>query len=342
MQSLQEIYGSSMPYPAILAGDIGGTKANLALFGQVGEEFAVTRENRYATKDFKNAAEMIEAFLSGSQMPVCICFGVAGPVQNGKVKLTNISWQLDSVEISNRFDHIPVHIINDLEATAYGLNMLKEDDIHKICEPSANCSGNIALIAPGTGLGEAGIYYADGQYHPFATEGGHCDFAPQSDMEIDLYRHLHKKYNHVSWERLVSGPGIVDIFGFLPSVGREIPRWLAGEFAAHDRAPVISKNAGKAAICTETMELFFRFLAREAANLALKLKATGGVYIGGGILPKVITLLQKESFIKWFRGNGRMKSLLEQMPLNIILNEKTALLGAAYYGAVQFALRDDK
>lgn len=335
MKSMQKIDSSSLPPSTILAGDIGGTKSHLALFSHNREEFTIIRENRYTTKDFNNAGKMIKKFLSDDNIPHSICLGVAGPVQNGKVNLTNVSWQLDSLVISNEFDHTPVYIINDLEATAYGLNQLKGSDIHQIYEPSQKYDGNIALIAPGTGLGEAGIYYDGKQYHPFATEGGHCDFAPQNELDIDLYRHLHKKYDHVSWERLISGPGIVDIFEFLSSNGREIPLWLTDKLTSHDRAAVISSNAGDAAICMETMELFFKFLAREAANLALKLKATGGLYIGGGILPKIIKLLPNETFIRWFRGNGRMKSLLQQISLKVILNDKTALLGAAFYGSTR-------
>lgn len=318
----------------ILAGDIGATKTNLALYQFAGKGFSILKENKYPTKDFTDIGKMITAFLSGDGVPDRICFGVAGPVQNGKVDITNVSWHLDSDKISEQYNNIPVYLINDLEATAYGIAMLAEEDIHIIYEPGQKISGNIALIAPGTGLGEAGLYWDGTYYHPFATEGGHCDFAPRTEMDTELYLHLHKKFGHVSWERLISGAGIIAIFEFLQNKkDREVPAWLVEKMLAHDPAAVISENAEEAAICHDTIELFLRFLATEAANLTLKLKATGGVFIGGGILPKIIRLVHPDHFLKWFRDCGRMKSLLENVPVRIILNDKTALLGAAYYGA---------
>jgi glucokinase len=317
----------------ILAGDIGATKTNLAVFQFSGKGFSILKENKYPTKDFSNADEVIDKFLAGDHLPDRISLGVAGPVQNGKVSITNVVWQLNSGELSERYNK-PVCLINDLEAAAYGLAMLEEKDIRTVYEPAQKTDGNIALIAPGTGLGEAGLYWDGSHYYPFATEGGHCDFAPRTEMDAELYFHLHRKFGHVSWERLVSGAGIVSIFEFLrDKKAGNTPSWLAEKMLAHDPAAVISEYAEEIPVCGETIELFFRFLATEASNLALKLKATGGVYIGGGIVPKIIRLLDADHFLKWFRDAGRMKPLLKTMPVKIILNERTALLGAAYYGA---------
>lgn len=277
---------------------------------------------------------MVDRFLWDSDSPDRLCFGVAGPVQNGKVKTTNVAWQLDSRELSKRYNNKPVYLINDLEATAYGLALLEEKDIRTMYETEQKTDGNIALIAPGTGLGEAGLYWDGSHYHPFATEGGHCDFAPRTETDAELYFHLQKKFGYVSWERLVSGTGIVNIFEFLrDKKGRAIPPWLAEKMLTHDPAAVISEYAEEVSVCSETIELFFRFLATEASNLALKLKAMGGVYIGGGIIPKIIRLLDSDHFLKWFRDTGRMKPLIKAISVKFILNERTALLGAAYYGA---------
>lgn len=319
----------------ILAGDIGGTKTNLALVQFTSESFSILKESKYTTKDFNHAWEIIDKFLSGDKSPDRMCFGVAGPVHGGKVKITNVEWQLDSADLSGHLSNKPVYLINDLEATAYGLAMLEEKDILTVFEPPQMIDGNIALIAPGTGLGEAGLYWDGNHYHPFATEGGHCDFAPRTETDTELYLHLHSKFGHVSWERLVSGNGIIDTFSFLrDKKDWDVPSWLAEKMLTQDPAAVISRYAEEVPVCRETISLFFRFLAAETSNLALKLKATGGVYIGGGIVPKNIRLLDRDIFLTTFRDAGRMKLLLETIPVRIILNERTALLGAAYCGAL--------
>lgn len=324
---------SQKPF-TILAGDIGGTKTNLALFQFTREGFLILKESRYATRDFNHAKEIIDKFQLGHNFPDKVCFGAAGPVRGGKVKITNVEWELDSNDLSGHLNNRPVYLINDLEATAYGLAMLEEKDILTVFEPTQKIDGNIVLIAPGTGLGEAGLYWDGHHYHPFATEGGHCDFAPRTETDTELYLHLHAKFGHVSWERLVSGNGIINTFSFLRDrKDRDVPSWLAEKMLNQDSAAVISRYAEEVPVCRETMSLFFRFLAAEASNLALKLKATGGVYIGGGILPKIIKLLVQDIFLQTFRDSGRMKFLLETIPVKIILNERAALLGAAYYGA---------
>ena len=317
----------------VLAADVGATKTNIALFQFEGKEFSVLKETRYTTKEFAGASEMISEFLAGDKAPDIISLGVAGPVQNGKVRITNLSWQIDCEELSIQYNNKPVYLLNDLEAMAYALAVLKKEEIHILYEPKSRIEGNIAIIAPGTGLGEAGLYWDGNVYYPFANEGGHCDFAPRYDIDMELHAHLHKKFGHVSWEGVVSGPGIYSIYEFLRIKDREAPAWLLEKMLTHDPAVVISENAEEVAICKETMDLFLRYLATEAANLALKLKATGGVFIGGGILPKILRLVNADSFMRVFKDFGRLKSLLQDIPVKVILNDKTALIGAACYGA---------
>jgi len=316
----------------VLAADMGATKTNMALIQFEGEKFSFLKESKYKTKDFTDALQMIVEFLEGSKSPDLISFGVAGPVQNGKVSITNLSWQIDCAEIS-KHSNKPVYIVNDLEATAYGLAMLSKEDFHILYEPKKKIEGNIALIAPGTGLGEAGLFWDGSFYHPFANEGGHCDFAPRNELDMELHAHLHRKFGHVSWERVISGPGILSIFEFLRIKDRHVPAWLSEKMLAHNPSIVITDNAEETAICKETMDIFLRFLAIESANLALKLKAMGGLFIGGGIVPDILRLVNADTFIKSFQDFGRMKFLLKDIPVKIIMNEKTALIGAACYGA---------
>ena len=320
-------------HKSVLAGDIGGTKANLAICSWNGLHLSLIKNNTYKTKDFKDINAMLNEFVCNEKMPEKICLGVAGPVNNGIVSMTNSALQIHSEEISKRFDGILVELINDLEATANGLAVIDESDIHVLHAGDNEAKGNVVIIAPGTGLGEAGLFHDRNGYHPFATEGGHCDFSPRTEIDIELFNFLRKKFGHVSWERVVSGPGICMIYDFLHHVKeREEPSWLKEKMLAHDKATVISEHAGECDICNETMELFLRYLARESANLVLKFKATGGLYIAGGIIPHLLPILHEDFFIKCFSQHSRMKELLQQIPVRIILNENTPLLGAAFHG----------
>ena len=320
----------------VLAGDVGATKTNLALFKEEEEEgnMVLLQEAQYKSNDYKNIIELTDAFIQDLPLPGSICFGVAGPVLNGHAKLSNINWEMDSTELSNHFKIRNVYMINDLEANAYGLAMLKEKDISVIHKGNNVADGNIAVIAPGTGLGEAGLYWDGNYYYPFATEGGHSDFAPRNEFDFELYNFLQKKFGHVSWERLICGPGIENIYHFLrDEKRREEPASLKEKFKNNDAAAVISEHVNQYDICRETMQLFVRYLAYESANLVLKFKATGGLFIGGGIAPKIISLLENNEFFSSFCQSGRLNYLIDQVPVKIILNDKTALLGAAYYGS---------
>ncbi len=318
----------------ILAGDIGGTKTNIALYRANASGITLLREGRYASQQYQSLTEIILAF-TGQEWPNRICMAVAGPVLNGRVTLTNLSWQLDSVSMSKALN-IPVTFINDLEATGYGLAGLQSNELAPLHTTTVPAPGNMAIVAPGTGLGEAGLYFDGQRYHPFATEGGHSDFAPRSEQDIALYRFLQQQYGHVSWERVISGPGIYTIFQFLTTVMRRtVSPALAEELKKDDPSAVISNAAlhQQEPVCLETLDLFSRYFAAEAASLVLKLKATAGCYLGGGISPKVLPLLQSGRWYQYFCDAGRMRPLLEQVPVYVILNAKTPLLGAAWYGA---------
>jgi glucokinase len=319
----------------VLAGDLGGTKINIALYQPGENDFSIIRQQSFHSKDYSSLTEVIKQFSGNEEIPGTICFAVAGPVINGNVKLTNLSWQLDSGAISKELGKKLV-FINDLEANAYGLAGLKKEELYNLSEGEPARGGNMAILAPGTGLGEAGLYYDGKNYFPFATEGGHCALASRSSLEFELYNWLSKQYRYVCYEHVLSGPGIHNIFRFLTEEkNNTIPAWLAEELKTEDPSATVSENAinGKSAVCIQTMDLFFQYLATEAANLVLKYKATAGLLIGGGILPKNLSLIQKEKWQQLFFESDRMETLLRQTPVNIILNEKIPMLGAAYYAA---------
>ncbi len=318
----------------ILAGDVGGTKTNMALYKADANGLTILNEKRYVSKDYQSLTDIIHDF-TGGKLPDRISVAVAGPVIEGKSKLTNLSWQLDSKAISLDLK-IPVSFINDLEATAYGLAGLEKNELATIAEGDSQAKGNIAIIAPGTGLGEAGLFWDGQHYHPFATEGGHSDFFPRNEIDIEVYHYLQQQFGHVSWERVVSGMGIKNIYHFLTEARKEkVPDWLMQRLATQDPAAVISEAALKQEdpVCGEAMELFARYLATESSSLVLKLMATGGLYIAGGIPPKILPLLQHESWAANFDNSGRMHQLSEKVPVYVVLNDKMALMGAAYYGA---------
>lgn len=324
----------------VLAGDIGGTKTNLAFFAATPQELKPLYAAKYPSAEYGSLQEIIQHFLTEAKQPLPnrLCLGVAGPVLDGKVDLTNLNWLLDCKEISRQTNVKEVMLLNDLEAMAYGLAVLKQEDFITIHQGLPGNTGNMAIIAPGTGLGQAGLYWDKKNYFPFPTEGGHCDFSPRTDLDMELCKYLQTKYEVVSWEKVVAGPAIFDLYCFLRDVKKkEEPSWLTELWkqAGTDESAVISQAAiqQKAAICVETMDLYIRYLAHETSNLVLKMKATGGVFLGGGIPPKIAPLLQQESFYKHYLDCDRMQHLLETVPIRIIKNDRTGLLGAAYYGA---------
>jgi glucokinase len=319
----------------VLAGDIGGTKTRLAIFDVAGTKLRSVVERTYPSGDFATLDDIIEDFLSsGDSRPDAACFGIAGPVRNNEVDVTNLPWRISAEETGARFRFGRVALLNDLEANAWGLRALEEKDFHILNAGVENPAGNAAIIAAGTGLGEAGLYRDGERWRPFATEGGHTDFSPGSELEIELLRFLMTRYGHVSWERLVSGPGLVNIHDFLVHTRKHtVAGWLREDMQAHDPAAAISRAAqsGRDALCVEALELFVRLYGVEAGNLALKMMASGGVYLGGGIAPKILEQLESGAFMAAFRAKGRMQDLLDHMPVRVILNDRTALYGPAVF-----------
>lgn len=319
----------------VLAADVGGTKTNLALFKITDTNLETIDEQSFQTNDYDSFIDLFHTFYVDKPNNIdVICLSVAGPVISNVAQGTNFPWIIDGEKISEKLKVKSVFVINDLVANAYGLAALHENDFETLIT-GENLTGNAAIISPGTGLGEAGLFWDGEQYHPFGTEGGHCSFSPQERLDFELYSFLHQKYGDVSWERILSGQGIIDLHDFLRQFRNSpMPHWFIKEFIKGNPAVLITKAAieKKDTICIETLDMFLRFLATEASQIALKLKATGGIYIGGGIIPKIIKGIDKKIFTNNFVQSGRMAPLLEMMPVKVILNEKTPLLGAALYG----------
>ena len=324
----------------ILVGDIGATNTRLGLFRR--EDAAAIRastpsiaEESFSSRKFSDLHDIVREFASRHSAKVSrACFGVAGPIRARRCVATNLPWVVEADALAMEL-HLPpdeILLINDLEANAYGIPALGPADFATINEGSPGAQGNAALISAGTGLGEAGLFWDGRAHRPFACEGGHTSFASATALHLELHLWLLKKFSHVSWERVLSGPGLINLYEFLRETGRgEEPAWLAEEIKQGDAAPVISRNAlaGKSPLCEKALDLFVELYGAEAGNAALKFMATGGVYIGGGIAPRILPKLQAPAFREAFLAKGRMRPLLESMPMRIILNDRAALLGAA-------------
>lgn len=325
----------------ILAGDVGGTNTRLALFGLTGEQVKEEVSEVYPSGEYESLDSIVRKFIKTHDQPLkYACFGVAGPVIGGRCETPNLAWVIDGNRLANTLNLKTVELINDLEANAYGISVLGEEDFVVLNEGVYDPAGNAALIAAGTGLGEAGLYRDGRKYRPFPTEGGHADFAPRSDLEIELLRFLLGKYDRVSYERVVSGPGLHNIYTFLLETGRgSQPPWLAEMMSVDDPPAVISQAAidGRSELCQMALDMFVSLYGSEAGNLALKFKATGGVFVGGGIAPKIISRLKEPDFMEAFVAKGRMRSLLEPIPVQVILNDQTALLGAAHLSTLRIS-----
>lgn len=314
----------------VLAGDIGGTKTRLAIVTVTGTQLRIEHEASFPSQAYEKFETLLIEFLSCVDTPRCAAFGVAGPVQGRVVQTTNLPWRIDADALKLQFGFAQCTLLNDLEATAYGLPALGSEDLLILQAGAADAVGNAAVIAAGTGLGEAVLYW-DGKCHqPFATEGGHASFAPSNTLEFALLRHLQQQFQHVSWERVVSGMGLVDMHSFLRQYHKvAAPAWLLDKMHSGDAAAAISKAADCDEICHETMHLFVRLYGAEAGNLALKVMSRGGLYLGGGIAPKILPMLQNGEFMATFLNKGRMRPLLEAMPVRVILNDRAALYGPA-------------
>jgi glucokinase len=326
----------------ILAGDIGGTNARLALFECAGGKLNESVGETFPTRQYQTLEEIVAKFIATHPAKIeQACFGIAGPVRDGRSETPNLAWVVDSRSLAQAAGVATLRLINDLEANAFGIATLSEKDFTVLNPGAPNAIGNQAVISAGTGLGEAGLYW-DGKYHrAFASEGGHCDFAPRDEIEGELFLWLHKQYGHASWERVLSGPGLYNIYKFLRDSGRgEEPKWFAEETAHGDASAVISKAAlaNRSELCVKALDMFVSVYGAEAGNLTLKVMALGGVFLGGGIAPKIAPALKRPEFVKSFTAKGRMGAMLAGVPVSIILNDLTALSGAARCAALDAGL----
>jgi glucokinase len=344
----------------ILAGDIGGTKTHLALFDWTIERVDPVRLETFHSADYRSLDEMLAEFLVPPQPPTPIddlkkakdegeelpteskvnetvtisaaCFGVAGPVIQNLSHTTNLPWVVDGAALAKRFEIPHVRLLNDLEATAHGIMFLRTDELVTLnAGTPPQQKQAIALIASGTGLGESILFWDGTRYRPMPSEGGHADFAPNSDNEIELLRHVRSQYLHVSYERVLSGPGLHAIYEYVRDTKKNEPTWLAEKIKAGDPAAEIAEAGlkGQAEIAKQALDLFVSIYGAEAGNLALKAMAINGVYLGGGIAPKLLAKLKDGTFMKAFTNKGRYKRLMGNIPVHVVMNQHTGLIGAA-------------
>jgi len=322
----------------ILAGDIGGTNARLAYFEHENGHLRVVSEHVYPSREYSDLGAIVSKFLTDSAArPEVACFGIAGPVHNGRVETSNLPWIIEQARLAKQIQLPATLLINDLEANAWGIGALGAQDLVSLnrVEPSV---GNQAVIAPGTGLGEAGLFWNGSQHEVFACEGGHADFAPQGELQIELLRYLASRFEHVSYERVLSGPGLVNVYEFLRDKGgAEEPDGFAAQLAQGDPAAEISRAAlnGTNPLAEKALDLWISVYGAEAGNLALKSMATGGIFLGGGISPKILAKLTGPFFMRAFLNKGRLRPLLESITVRVITNDKAGLLGAARCAAVK-------
>jgi len=323
----------------LLAGDIGGTKTNVGIYSTDKGPREPLIEATFPTSQYLNLERLVSEFLSKVSIEIDrASFGVAGPVVGGWAEITNLPWIIEEARLKDTLGLRSVRLLNDLEAIAYAVPLLMEKDMYTLNRGEPKPKGTLAVIAPGTGLGEAFLVWDGKRHRAYPSEGGHADFGPNSDLEIDLLRYLHKKFGHVSLERICSGQGLPNVYAYLKESGyAEEPAWLAEQLSLTDDTTPLIVNAAlnaetKCALCRTTLEIFISALGAEAGNLALKVMATGGIYLGGGIPSRIISLLNDGSFIESFANKGRFSALVSRIPVHVILNPKTALIGAAFYG----------
>ncbi len=331
----------------ILAGDIGATNTRLGAFETEGNRLQCVVEKIYMSQEHAGLPEILAQFIRTEGIPVhSACFGVAGPVRSGRSKISNLPWTIDSRELAKQLKLNSVGLLNDLEAYAYGIDALESKDFITLSEGTDDAEGNRAVISARTGLGMAGLYWDGFRHHPFACEGGHSDFAPTNDLQIELLSYLQKKFGRISCERILSGPGIKNIYDFLrDSHKAEEPESLGEQMrAAPDPPALISQLAheGKAPICDLTMSLFVSVFGAETGNCALRYMSTGGIFIGGAIASRNVERMKDPVFMQAFLDKGRMETLLKDVPVKIILNDDCGLIGAARYTLVQKAFGSPK
>ena len=326
----------------ILAGDVGGTNTRLAWFGVTDRTLVRGAVRSYPSQRHAGLDDITAAFVREAPgSPRYACFGIAGPVRDGRAEGTNLPWSVDARQLAAALNLDEVILLNDLEANAWGLATLHATDFAVLQPGHAAPTGNAAVISAGTGLGQAGLVWDGHRHRPVASEAGHADWAPQGELQMALWRFLSAEVGHVSVERVLSGPGLHNIYRFLRDAqGLTEPGWLTDVLRREAPAPAISRVAleGRAEICTGALSLFVAIYGAEAGNLALRMLATGGVYVGGGIAPRILPALEGRTFLDAFTRKGRMQSLLEDIPVRVVLNDQAALRGAARRAGVEAGL----
>ena len=321
----------------VLAGDIGGTKVNLALYEKQNNELKIIASQQFASKDYSKFSDLVEAFKKSVSISKvdALCLGIAGPIINERCRTTNLPWDIKASDLKEQLNTEHVKLLNDLEATAYGMLYLKEEEFVSLNPTGRKTKGNIAVIAAGTGLGEAVLFWDGNSFLPIGTEGGHTDFAPITSQQDELLTWLRRRYpGHVSYERIVSGAGIYTLYEFLLESGfAPEPQAMLNIKEDEDKSAMLSHCAlnHKDPLCLEALRLFAEIYAAEAGNLALKSMSLGGVYIGGGIAPKIMPIIKSEYFLNAFYSKGRFEEMLRGIEVKVSLNQETALLGAARY-----------
>lgn len=316
----------------ILAGDVGGTSTRIAFFEQSGPGLVVLAEGRYQSREHSSLAEIVRRFVGQYGLKAeRACFGIAGPILDGRVRTPNLPWHIESSELASLLDLPQVRLINDLEANTYGIAALGPHDLLTLNAGTPDPTGTIAVVSAGTGLGESLAYWDGVTHRPLPSEAGHADFAARNEMEAELLLYLQGKHGRVSYERVLSGPGLLDIYRFLRDrrYFEEDPAIIAA-MNAGDAPAVITRGAldGSCRMCSKALDIFVAVYGAEAGNAALRFLATGGVYLGGGIAPKILERLRGAAFMVAFTAKGRLSALVQSIPVHVVLNERTALLGA--------------
>src|SRR5580693_689680 len=328
----------------ILAGEIGATRTRLAAFETEGSRLQCVVEKNYVSQQRDGLSGILADFIRTEGIPVhSACLGVAGPVRAGRSKISNLPWVIDAREVAKQLKLNSVGLLNDLEAYAYGIDGLESKDFITLSEGAEEAEGNRAVISAKTGLGMAGLYWDGFRHHPFACEGGHADFAPRNDLQMELLAYLQKKYGRISCERILSGPGVRNVYEFLRDENKEQePDWLRAQINEGGDIPaLISRVAleGKAPICNQALSIFVSVFGAETGNCALNFMSTGGIFIGGSIAAKIVPKMKDPVFMESFLDKGRMATILKDMPVKIVANDDSGMIGAARYTLVQKAFR---
>jgi glucokinase len=326
----------------ILVGDLGGTNLRLAIVERDGEEWRFVAEHHASSNDYPGLLPPVQDFLASVDLPQCACIGVAGPVEvvgngaaRGRAHLSNLAWTVDATELARATGIGRFRIINDFEAIGYAVPQLGAEDVVEIHPGSPDTRGDpapLAVIGPGTGLGQVFLIWTNGRYLAHPSEGGHADFAPSTPIEYELHAHLAERYGHVSVERVVSGPGIIATYDFLTARAEQerhpdVQRAMETGQAALEISRLALSEGDPASVAT--LRLVVRTLASQAAGFALTVRAAGGVYIAGGIAPKILDALEEGGFVETFKAKGRMSDLLARIPIRVIVAKHVGLLGAA-------------